>query len=164
METSRPHDDGTTMRRWMRAVGVLFLLLGIFLLPWINHVRVEAVGLELFYSGGDLTSDDTVYRYLLDWLGVFGMTLLALGGVLLVAARNPIEHRSLVHVVIWHEVGSGILADAWFISRDYAPDAVNWAFIALHLVVIATGIRALRRTPRPVAPTSTPAPATAAAA
>lgn len=139
--------DGTLLRRWMIAVGIFFLLLGVGLLPWVNDARIGALGLEALYTGGDLTTDDTAYRYLLDWLGVFGASLFVLGAMLLVASRDPVRNRAFAHLVIWHELIVGVVSDAWFISRDYIPNGAYVGFIVLHLIVIATGVWALRRTP-----------------
>lgn len=149
MSTDSAGVEGATMRRWMVAVGTFFLVLGIGLLPWVNDARIGLIGLEVVYTGGDLTVDDTAYRYLLDWTGVFGTTLLVLGAMLLVVARRPVQNRMFAHLVIWHELVAGVLSDAWFISRDYIPNEFYYGFIVAHLIVIATGIRALRRTPTP---------------
>lgn len=143
------------MRRWMIAVGIFYLVLGIGLLPWVNDARIGLVGLEVFYTGGDLTFDDTAYHFLLDWIGVFGTTLLVLGPMLLVAARHPVRNRAFAHLVIWHELAVGVLADAWFISRTYIPDAFYFGFIVVHLAVVATAIWALRRTQMPAPEAST---------
>lgn len=144
---ARTVTDGTTMRRWMVAIGIFYLLLGLRLLPWINGAMIEAAGIETVYVGGDVTTDATIWHYLLDWLGVFGGGLLVLGAVLLVASRRPIRNRLFAHLVIWHELIVGVGFDGWFISRDYIPNGVYVGFIAVHLIVIVTGIRALRRTP-----------------
>lgn len=149
MDDRRARTEGATMRRWMIAVGIFFLVLGIGLLPWVNDARIGVVGLELVYTGGDLTLDDPAYHYVLDWAGVFGTTLLVLGGMLLVVARRPVQNRMFAHLVIWHELAAGVLSDAWFITRDYIPDAFYYGFIVVHLVVVATAVRALRRTPMP---------------
>lgn len=149
MNTRPTHAEGVTMRRWMIAVGIFFLVLGIGLLPWVNDARLGIIGLEAVYTGGDLTPADSAYHYALDWAGVFGTTLLVLGGMLLVVARHPVRNRAFAHLVIWHELAAGVLSDAWFITRDYIPNEFYYGFIVVHLVVIATAIRALRRTPMP---------------
>ncbi len=88
------------------------------------------------------------------------MTLLVLGAVLLVAAHHPVRNRALVHLVIWHELAAGVVSDVWFITRDYIPNEFYHGFIVVHLVVIGTGIRALRRTPTPGPPARATARAT----
>lgn len=141
-------EEATTMRRWMRAAGVFYLVLGIRLLPWVNGPMFESMGLEQVYLGGDLAPDSDAFAFLLDWMGTFGVDLLVLGALLLVASRDPVRNRLFAHLVIWHEVVAGVLDDLWFISRDYVADGFYVGFIVVHLVVIATGVRALRRTPR----------------
>lgn len=139
--------NSTALRRWMIGVGIYFLLLGIRLLPWINGPMIEALGFEeSVYTGGGLEPGTPVFSFLLDWMASFGLTLIPLGAALLVAARDPLRNRLFAHLVIAHELLVGVLADIWFISRDYSSAAFYLAFIAVHLVVIATGIRALRLT------------------
>lgn len=148
-------DQGTAMRRWMVAVGIFYLLLGIRLLPWINGPMIEGLGIDTVYLGGDLATDSTAFAFLLDWMATFGLDLIVLGAFLLVASRDPVRNRLFAHLVIWHELVAGVLDDAWFISRDYVADGFYLAFIGVHLVVIVTGIRALRRTPRSTATSGT---------
>lgn len=136
----------TTMRRWMVGVGIFYLFLGIRLLPWINGPMIEAAGMQdSLYTGGGLEPGTDVFSFLLDWMGSFGAALIPLGAILLVASRTPTRNRLLVHLAIWHEAVAGVLGDAWFISREYSSDAFYLGFIVVHLVVIATGVRALRR-------------------
>lgn len=138
--------EGATMRRWMICVGIFYLVLGLRLLPFLNGPMIEAMGIDALYSGGDLESGSAAFGFVLDWMGTFGMSLVALGGVLLVAARTPRQNRLFVHLVIWHEITAGVLSDGWYISRGYLSAGFYLGFIVLHLLIIATGIRALRRT------------------
>lgn len=144
----------------MTVVGVFYLVLGVRLLPWVNRPMIEAAGLDSVYLAGDLSTDDTAFAWVLDWMGTFGLDLLVLGGVLLVAARAPVRNRLFAHLVIWHEVVAGVLDDLWFFSRDYVADGFYLGFIVVHLVVIATGIRALRRARPAAEPVRTPASVT----
>ena len=153
-------DGGRALRRWMIGVGILYLALGVRLLPWINGAMIEAAGVGTVYTGDGLEPGTTAFAYLLDWMGTFGLDRLALGVVLLMAARDPVRNRVLAWAVIAVELGAGVLADAWFIGRDYIPDGFYLAFIVVHLVVIGTGVRALRRSvdaPATVEVTTVPA-------
>jgi hypothetical protein len=143
--------DATTMRRWMVAVGIFYVVLGVRLLPFVNGPMIEAMGIDAIYTGGDLEVGTPAFGLVVDWMGTFGISLLAMGGVLLVAARTPRDNRLLVHLVIWHEVGAGVLADAWYVLQGDVTTGFYLGFIVVHLVVIATGVRALRRTPAPIA-------------
>lgn len=140
-------DDDTTMRRWMIGIGLLYLALGLRLLPPINRPMIEAVGIDAIYHGGDLDPGSAAFGFVLDWMGTFGLSLLALGGILLVASRAAERNRILVHLVVWHEIAAGVLADVWYISRGYLAAGFYLGFILVHLLIIATGVRVLRRTP-----------------
>jgi hypothetical protein len=139
-------DGEVTMRRWMVAVGSFYLLLGLRLLPPINGPMIEAVGVDALYTAGDLEPGTAVFSFVLDWMGTFGTSLLPLGAILLMAARDSSRNRLLVHLVIWHELTAGVVADAWYIGRGYVSTGFYLGFIVLHLVIVGTGIRALRRT------------------
>lgn len=109
---------------------------------------IESLGVDSVYTGGDLQPGTPAFKFLLDWMGTFGVSLIPLGAVLLVAARDPLPNRLLVHLVIWHEVIAGVLDDAWFISRDYINGGFYVGFIVVHAIVIATAIHVLRRAPK----------------
>jgi hypothetical protein len=149
-------DGEVTMRRWMLVVGGFYLLLGLRLLPPINGPMIEAMGVDAIYTAGDLEPGTAAFSFVLDWMGTFGASLLPLGAILLVAARDPLRNRLLVHLVIWHELVAGVLADAWYLSRGYVSTGFYLGFIALHLVIVATAIRALRRAAPGVATTTVP--------
>jgi hypothetical protein len=149
-------DGEVTMRRWMRAVGSFYLVLGLRLLPPINGPMIEAAGVETVYTGGDLAPGTAAYSFVLDWMGTFGLSLLPLGAILLVAARAPNRNRLLVHLVIWHELAAGVVADAWYLSRGNVSTGFYLGFIALHLLIVATAVRVLRRTDRRAGVASAP--------
>jgi hypothetical protein len=138
-------------------VGVIYVLMGVRLLPWINGPMIEAGLNDTAAPGLDLTADPHFFDFALDWMATLGLDLLVLGGALLFAAANPFTHRIVAHVVIWQEALRGVAADLWMTTRPYANAAFYFAFAAFHVVVIVTGIRALRqasvpdRTPEVVA-------------
>lgn len=142
------HPAARSLRRWMVVVGLLHLLLGVRLLPWVNGPMIEALGIETIYLGGDLATDDTAFLWVLDWMATFGLDVGVLGAVLLVAARNPVRNRLFAHLVIARELVAGVLDDIWFATREYVDAGVYVVFVAVHLVVVATGVRALRAAPR----------------
>lgn len=139
-------DGQRTLRRWMIAVGIFYLVIGIRLLPWINGPMIEAIGLEQMYVGGDIEVGSTAWHFVLDWMATFGLALIPFGAVLLVAAREPVRNRLLVHLVIAHEAIVGIVDDLWFISRDYVTNGVMYGWIVVHTIVIISAIWVLRRT------------------
>jgi hypothetical protein len=77
------------------------------------------------------------------WL-VFVLELGVLGAMAAFASLRPERGRILVLTVIWAEVFRGVVADAIWISRGYSPIAYG-VFIAIHLVIIASGWLALRQ-------------------
>lgn len=142
-------DGMTPLRRWMYVVGAIYLLMGTRLLPWINGAMIESGLGDVAAPGIDLQAGSSFFYFAIDWMGVLGLDLLVLGVALLYAARSdPDRHRILVHVVIWQEAIRGVLADVWVISRPYTAAGFYLGFIVLHLVIIGTGVAALRK-PQP---------------
>lgn len=139
-------DAATALRRWLLIVGGFYLFLGIRLLPIVNGPMIEAIGVDAIYHGGDLEPGTAAYAFVLDWMGTFGLSLIPLGAVLLVAARDPLRHRLLVHLVIWHEIGAGVVADLGLILGGNVTTAFYLGFIGVHLGVAGTGVWLLHRT------------------
>jgi hypothetical protein len=133
------------LRRWMQVVGVIYVLMGVRLLPWINGPMIEAGLNDIAAPGLDLTISPDFLDFALDWMATLGLDLLVLGGALLFAARNPFAHRVVAHIVIWQEALRGVAADLWMTTRPYANPTFYFAFAAFHVVVIVTGVRALRK-------------------
>jgi hypothetical protein len=133
------------LRRWMQVVGVIYVLMGVRLLPWINGPMIEAGLNDTVAPGIDLTADTAFFEFALDWMTTLGLDLLVLGVALLVASRNPFAHRIVAHVVIWQEALRGVAADLWMTTRPYASATFYLLFALFHVVVIVTGVRALRR-------------------
>lgn len=140
--------DGRPLRIWMIAVGVFYILLGLRLLPWINGPMAASMG-DVAAPGVELEPGSSEFLFLIDWMATFGLDLLVLGVVLLVAARNAVQHRALVWVVLGQEVVRGILADLWFAARPFNSAAFYLGFLVVHVIVIATGIWCLRRSEAP---------------
>jgi hypothetical protein len=138
------------LRRWMQVVGVVYVLMGLRLLPWINGPMIEAGLNDVAAPGLDLTVNAFFLDFALDWMAILGLDLLVLGGALLFAVRNPLAHRIVAHVVIWQEALRGVAVDLWMTTRPYANATFYLAFAAFHVVVIVTGIRALRKASVPV--------------
>jgi hypothetical protein len=138
------------LRRWMQVVGVVYVLMGLRLLPWINGPMIEAGLNDVAAPGLDLTVNAFFLDFALDWMAILGLDLLVLGGALLFAVRNPLAHRIVAYVVIWQEALRGVAVDLWMTTRPYANATFYLAFAAFHVVVIVTGIRALRKASVPV--------------
>lgn len=137
--------DDQALQRWMRVVGAFYVFLGLRLLPWFNGPMVDRLG-DRVSPGVTLPAGTAEFTLLIDWMATFGLDLLVLGVVLVVAARSAWQHRILAYVVIGQEAVRGILADVWFAARPFNSAAFYLGFAILHLVIITTGVRVLRRT------------------
>lgn len=90
---------------------------------------------------------DPTARFLVDTWVTFGLEVGAIGVVLLLASRRPQEARWLVWAIIGIEIGRGLVADVYMLSRGLnVTGLVIW--LVIHSVVIATGVAALRRAAR----------------
>lgn len=119
-------------------MGSLYLLAGGLNLSLIV-VQPKILGDNLPYP-----ANDVVIRAFSDaWL-VFALGLTALGLMMLYASRTPVHNRVLLLTVIMIEVFSGVVADAIWIARGHSP-LIYIPFIAVHLVIIGTGIAFLRQ-------------------
>lgn len=128
-----------SLRWWFRAVGVLYVLLGVGFLPILNAVRLPTM-----LPGLDAPEGGVAYRALLDFTFMFGLDLLVIGVFLLYAARDPLKHIPVVWLIVALETVRGILDDIYMITQGYeAPFYIG--FIVLHVIIIATGILAVRK-------------------
>lgn len=127
------------LKWWFRAVGAIYVLLGIGFIPLLNAARIP-----LMLPGFDAPAGGVAYRGLLDFSFMFGLDLLVIGGFLLHASRDPLKHVPIVWLVVALEAVRGILDDIYMIAQGYAAP-VYIGFIVLHLVIIATGIRSVRQ-------------------
>lgn len=127
------------LRWWFRAVGAIYVLLGIGFIPFVNAARIP-----LMLPGFDAPAGGIAYRGLLDFSFMFGLDLLVIGGFLLHASRDPLRHVPIVWLIVALEAVRGILDDIYMIARGYAAP-VYVGFIVLHLVIIGTGIAFARQ-------------------
>jgi BphX-like len=122
------------LKWWFRAVGAVYLLLGLGFVPALNAAR-----LPFMLPGLDSPAGGVTYRALLDFSFMFGLDLLVTGAYLLAASSAPQRHLSLVWLVVALEVVRGILDDVYMIASGYgAPFYL--AFIGLHIAIISTGL------------------------
>lgn len=127
------------LKWWFRAVGAIYVLLGVGFIPFLNAARIP-----LMLPGFDAPAGGVAHRGLLDFSFMFGLDLLVIGGFLLHASRDPLKHVAIVWLVVALEAVRGILDDIYMIAQGYAAP-VYIGFIVLHLVIIATGIRSVRQ-------------------
>lgn len=129
------------LKWWFRIVGGFYLLLtlmnlyGLFLGNGQMYADMLPAPMNADPLAGQAFADA--------WL-VFVFELGVLGAMSLVASRDPSKNRIMAWVIIWAEVFRGILADVIWITRGYDAGSYS-AFIAIHLVIILTGIVFLRQ-------------------
>jgi len=127
-----------TLRWWLRIVGLFYVLQ--FVMNGIIHAPIAAVGPKdalAMASAGDPTA-----RFLVDTWLTFGLEILAIGVVLVIASRTPEHAKLLVWTIIGIELARGIANDIYMIARGYDLKVyVIW--IVIHTVVILTGLVAL---------------------
>ncbi len=130
------------LSRWMKVVGVLYVLNGIGLV--VSYV-VPAIGeasVRQRVPGADLANP--LYGFAMDTWLMFALEMLVVGGALVVASRAAWSNRILAFTVVALELIRGILDDLIWIANGY-PAAMYMGWIGFHAVVIVTGVRALRR-------------------
>lgn len=125
---------------WFRIVGVFYLLLTL-----MNLYGLFGGGEALFADTlrEPMKGDVNAMRAFMDAWMVFVFEFGVLGAMALWAARQPALSRILAWTIIWAELFRGIVADAIWIAWGYDPVGYS-IFIVIHLVIIATGVWALR--------------------
>ena len=131
----------TGSKRWLQAVGALYLLNFVM----ITFVRAPIASLGPEGALAQAAAGERMARFLVDTWTMFGLEVGAVGVALLVAARSPERARPLIWVVIAIELSRGIIADIYMMARGYNA-TVMLVWIAIHAVVIATGLLCLRKT------------------
>ncbi len=126
----------------MRIVGILYVVLGIMFVPFLNELRIRS--LVPITAGPDTIE----YKALIDWTFVFGLDLLVIGAMLVYASRQPLKNVILAQTVVLLELIRGVLDDLYYISRGYAWVPFYIGFIVLHLVIIVTGVLFWRQAER----------------
>lgn len=117
---------------WMRIVGVFNLLLGLANLVMVLTTP-SSYAENLPYSGSNVGQ-----AFADAWLA-FVLDLVVVGIFLIWASFRPVNNINVVWLVVWLELGHGILDDLYLIFRGFAaPFYVG--FIVVHLVIIVTGV------------------------
>ncbi|MBI2705155.1 MAG: BphX family protein [Actinobacteria bacterium] len=124
---------------WMRIVGVFYVLQ--FVMMAIVRAPIRTFGpagaLDLADAG------DPVATFLVYTWFTFGTEVAAVGIALLIASLYPEQARGVVWTVLGIETLRGIANDLYFIARGFQVGGyLIW--IAIHTVVIVTGLLALR--------------------
>ena len=125
---------------WMRIVGSFYLFL--FVSAAILRLPIRTLApkgtLEQAAAG------DTISMFLVDTWVILGLAISAIGISLLFASRVSTQSKSLVWTVIVFELVWGIGSDFYQINRGHPIELIT-PWIAIYLVIITTGILALRK-------------------
>lgn len=130
------------MREWLWAVGGLYVLLA------LNFTsQLKAPQLTRVVVGWTAAPGSTESKVVVDWMWTFGLDLLAIGVVAIVAAGvgATASFPTLVWLIGAREFFGGVVSDAWFIRRGCYNRHVYAGLIALHLVIIGSGLVLLAR-------------------
>lgn len=130
---------------WLRAVGAVYLLLGLTFLPFLNTHRVLQ-----FVPGFDGQVAGPAWNGFVDYLFMFGLEEIVLGAFLIVASFRPAWFTPLVWLLCALSVVRGIGHDLYMLANGYSV-LTNVLFIALHLTIVVSGLLLLRRARRGVA-------------
>ncbi|GIK59059.1 MAG: BphX family protein [Chloroflexi bacterium] len=89
-------------------------------------------------------ADEWAVRAFVDGWSPFLFEMAGIATFALWASRKPAKYASAAILLIWLEITHGVLDDIFLIARGY--DASGYiAFIVIHLIIIATGVWAVRR-------------------
>jgi hypothetical protein len=123
----------------MQAAGAFYLLQFVML----AFVRAP---IRTFGPPGtlDRASDgDALAKFVVDTWTFFGLEILAVGVILLVATRRPGLAPGAIYTVLAIEVSRGIVADLYQVARGvHVGGYLVW--IAIHSTVLLTGVLCLR--------------------
>lgn len=123
----------------MQVVGAFYLVQAVMMVFVRAPIRTFGPKGALAEAG----AGNPMARFLVDTWTTFGFEVAAVGVALLVASRRPDLAKGVVCTVLAIEVGRGILLDTYMIARGiHVGGYLVW--IAIHSIVLATGLRALR--------------------
>ena len=128
------------MTWWLRSVGILYLVM--FILVAILRLPIK----ELAPPGtlDQASAGEPISRFLVDTWMTLGLEYLAIGAALLLASRIAERAAPLVWTVLAIELVRGIGTDLYMLARGYAV-APHLVWVAVHAIVITSGIAMLRR-------------------
>jgi hypothetical protein len=134
------------LRRWMQIVGGFYLLQFVMLV--IARAPIRTFGPEGTLDRAD--AGDELAEFVVDTWTFFGLEILAVGVVLLLATRRPQLAPGAIYTVLAIEVSRGIVADLYQVARGvHVAGYLVW--IAIHSTVLLTGFFCKRDARRHVA-------------
>lgn len=120
---------------WFRIVGAFYSLLAVL------NLYGTFVNSDFFATSFPFT-DEAMQAFLDGW-SPFVFEMVGIATFCLWASRNPARYLGAVWLLVWLELLHGVVDDIYLISRGYSA-AGYLLFILVHLVIIATGVWAVR--------------------
>ena len=131
---------------WLRIVGAFYVLQAALILVFQAPIRAQGpTGTIALISAGD-----PVAHFLVDTWITFALEIGAIGVALIIFARTSGGARTLVWTALAIEFARGLIADIVLLARGESI-AVLGPWLAIHSVIIATGLFVLRKH-RPIIP------------
>ena len=127
------------LKWWFLIVGVWYLLL------FLMNIYMMFLGSEQYLVENlPFPADEWAIRAFVDGWSPFLFEMLGIATFALWASREPGKHISAALLLVWLEFMHGVVDDIFLIVRGY--DAMGYiVFIAIHLVIIATGLVFVRQ-------------------
>jgi hypothetical protein len=124
---------------WFRIVSVWYLLL------FLMNIYVMFLGSSQYLAETlPFPADEWAIRAFVDGWSPFLFEVFGIATFALWASRKPAKYAGAALLLVWLEFTHGVLDDLFLIARGY--DATGYiAFIVIHLIIIATGIWAVRQ-------------------
>jgi FtsH-binding integral membrane protein len=128
----------TKIKWWLYSVGGFYLLLAVGSF-WVLFVNPNTFG-SMFPFADD---NDSIRAFSDAWL-IFVLEMVALGGLMFYASREPERSRTLVLTVAILELIRGAGGDLLWMSRGW-PTANYIPFMIVHILIGVSGIWFLRQ-------------------
>jgi hypothetical protein len=143
------------LRRWMQITGAFYLLQFVMLVLVRAPIRTFGPEGTLDRAG----RGDELAKFTVDTWTFFGLEILAVGVILLLATRRGALALGAIYTVLAIEISRGIVADLYQVARRvHTGGYLVW--IVIHTTVLVTGVLCLRDARRRNAlPQAAPAPA-----
>lgn len=128
------------LTRWMRVIGAFYLVQ--FVAMVFAHAPIRTFGPEGALAAA--AAGEPTAEFLVDTWTTFGIEVGAVGIALVAAAARPRYAWGVAATVVGIEATRGILNDLIFVTRGIEV-AGYLVWIAIHSVVITTGLVAMRQ-------------------
>jgi hypothetical protein len=123
---------------WFLIVGVWYLLL-----TMMNIYMMFLGDPQILKDNIPFPADVWALRAFVDGWSPFLFEMFGIASFALWASRKPTKYISAALLLVWLEFTHGVLDDIFLIARGY--DAGGYiAFIVIHLIIIASGLWAVR--------------------